>query len=204
MKYVKKLKRRPWKIPGQSDFNFDDCYIQNYPPLDLSKYEGDRNREFYKLQNDLLIDYNKTHQSNKQILWKMYPYIEGVVESLAKKNVCAGCKVPDFDEKCLEVTSRIMKHYEAFPYFRAEKLENVAFHKVREVFLDGNLQLNERARDFNYLMELQLEKEDKQKNNTDEKTVKEIEQDRKEEQELKEIKEFHYWQKNHKKGRYEK
>jgi hypothetical protein len=97
-----------------------------------------------------------------------------------------------------------MKHYEAFPYFRAEKLENVAFHKVREVFLDGNLQLNERARDFNYLMELQLEKEDKQKNNIDEKTVKEIEQDRKEEQELKEIKEFHYWQKNHKKGRYEK
>ena len=92
--------------------------------------------------------------------------------------------------------------YEAFPYFRAEKLENVAFHKVREVFLDGNLQLNERARDFNYLMELQLEKETKTKNKPEEKTAKEIEQEKKEEQELKEIKEFHYWQINHKKGRY--
>lgn len=206
MKYVKKLKRRPWNIPGQNDFNFDDCYIQNYPPLDLSQYEGDRNREFYKLQNDLLLEYNRTGQTDKNILWKMYPYIEGVVESLAKKNVCAGCKVPDFDEKCLEATSRIMKHYEAFPYFRAGKLENVAFHKVREVFLDGNLRINERATDFSYIMELQLEKEkeNNNKNKREEKTVGEIKAERVEEQELKEIKEFHYWQKNHKKGRYEK
>ena len=201
MKYVKKLRRRPWTIPGQADFNFDDCYIKNFPPLDLSKYEGDRNYEFYKLQNDLLLEYNKTGKTNKKILWQMFPYIEGVVESLAKKNVCTGCVVPDFEGKSLEASSRILKHYEAFPYFRAEKLENVAFHKVREVFLDGNLQLNERATDFNYVMELQLEKEkeNKQRNKHEEKTVREIKAERLEEQEQKEIKEFYYWQQYHKK-----
>ena len=159
MKYVKKLKRRPWTIPGQNDFDFEDCYIQNYPPLDLSKYEGDRNYNFYKLQNDLLIEYNKTGETNKKTLWEMFPYVEGVVESLAKKNVCAGCVVPDFEGKSFEASIRVLNHYERFPYFRAKKLENVAFHKVREVFLDGNLQLNERTRDFDYVLELERERE---------------------------------------------
>lgn len=192
---------KAWKIEGQNEFDFSDCYIKNYPPLDLSKYEGDRNYNFYKLQNDLLLEYNRTGRTNKETLWKMYPYIEGVVESLAKKNVCAGCKVPDFDGKSLEATTRVMKHYETFPYFRAEKLENVVFHKVREVFLDGNLRINERARDYDYLLELTLEKEKtdkKQKEN--EKTAKEIRADKLEEQEQKEIKEFHYWQLKHKRG----
>ena len=159
MKYVKKLKRQPWTIPGQNDFDFSECYIKNYPPLDLSKYEGDRNKEFYKLQNDLLIEYNKTGKTDKTILWKMFPYIEGVVESLAKKKVCVGCMVPDFEGKAFEASLRIMGYYERFPYFRAKKLENVAFHKVREVFLDGNLQLNERTRDFDYVLELERERE---------------------------------------------
>lgn len=192
---------KAWKIEGQNEFDFSDCYIKNYPPLDLSKYEGDRNYNFYKLQNDLLLEYNRTGRTNKETLWKMYPYIEGVVESLAKKNVCAGCKVPDFDGKSLEATTRVMKHYETFPYFRAEKLENVVFHKVREVFLDGNLRINERTRDYDYLLELTLEKEKtdkKQKEN--EKTAKEIRADKLEEQEQKEIKEFHYWQLKHKRG----
>lgn len=191
---------KAWKIEGQNEFDFSDCYLQNYPPLDLSKYEGDRNYEFYKLQNDLLLEFNATGKSNKEILWKMFPYIEGVVESLAKKNVCAGCKVPDFDGKCLEATSRIMAHYEAFPYFRANKLENVAFHKVREVFLDGNLRLNERARDYDYLLELTLEKEKSdKKNKPEEKTVGEIKAEKLEDQEMKEIVEFHNWQKRHSK-----
>jgi hypothetical protein len=30
---------------------------------------------------------------------------------------------------------------------------------VREVFLDGNLQINERTRDFDYILELEQEKE---------------------------------------------
>lgn len=150
---------KAWKIEGQNEFDFSECYIKNYPPLDLSKYERDRNYEFYKLQNELLLDYNKTGKTNKEILWKMYPYIEGVVESLAKKNVCAGCNVPDFEGKSFEATLRVMGYYERFPYFRAKKLENVAFHKVREVFLDGNLQLNERTRDFDYVLELERERE---------------------------------------------
>ena len=83
----------------------------------------------------------------------MFPYIEGVVKSLAKKNVCAGCKVPDFDGKALEATLKVMQHYENFPYFRAKKLENVAFHKVREVFLDKNLQINERTISMSVLLE---------------------------------------------------
>ena len=193
---------KAWKLENQPEFDFDDCYILNYPPLDLSKYIGDRNYEFYRLQNDLLVEYNRTKKINKQILWKMFPYIEGVVTSLAKKNVCAGCRVPDFDEKSLEAATRILKHYEQFPYFRAEKLENVAFHKVREVFLDGNLRLNERARDYDYILEITLEKEKaEKKKNIEEKTVGEIKKERLEEQEMKEIKDFHYWQLKHKKGR---
>lgn len=150
---------KKWEIEGQQEFDFNDCYLSNYPPLDLSKYEKDRNYEFYRLQNELLLDYNKTGKTNKEILWKMYPYIKGVVESLAKKKVCVGCKVPDFEGKSFEATLRIMSIYERFPFFRAKKLENVAFHKVREVFLDGNLQINERTRDFDYVLELEQEKE---------------------------------------------
>ena len=156
---IKKVGRRPWKLPMQSEFDFNECYINNYPPLELSKYEKDRNYEFYKLQNDLLVEYNKTGKINKEMLWKMFPYIEGVVESLAKKNVCAGCKVPDFEGKSFEATLRVMQLYKKFPYYRAKKLENVVFHKVREVFLDGNLQLNERTRDFDYVLELERERE---------------------------------------------
>ena len=150
---------KAWKIEGQQEFDFSECYIKNYPPLDLERYKKDRNYEFYKLQNELLLDYNKTGVTNKTILWKMFPYIEGVVESLAKKNVCVGCKVPDFESKAFEASLRVMNYYKMFPYFRAKKLENVAFHKVREVFLNGNLQLNERARDFDYVLELEREKD---------------------------------------------
>jgi hypothetical protein len=130
----------------------------------------------------------------------MFPYIEGVVESLAKKNICAGCVVPDFEGKCLEASSRILKHYKAFPYFRAGKLENVAFHKVREVFFNGNLRINERAADYNVVLENELEKEKTtpQKKKPEEKTVGEIKAEKLEEEELKEIKEFHYWQIRHK------
>ena len=150
---------KAWEIKGQNEFDFSDCYIANYPPLDLSKYEKDRNYNFYKYQNELLIWYNTHHEINKEILWKMFPYIEGVVESLAKKKVCTGCKVPDFEGKSFEASLRVMGYYERFPYFRAKKLENVAFHKVREVFLDGNLQINERTRDFDYVLELERERE---------------------------------------------
>lgn len=150
---------KAWKIEGQQEFDFSDCYLKNYPPLDLHKYEGDRNYNFYKLQNDLLLDYNKTGTINKNILWQMFPYVEGVVQSLAKKNVCAGCVVPDFEGKSFEASLRVMAYYEKFPYFQAKKIENVAFHKVREVFLDGNLQLNERTRDFDYVLELERERE---------------------------------------------
>lgn len=146
---------KKWKIEGQEEFDFSDCYLSNYPPLDLSlnKYKKDRNLRFYELQNELLISYNKNGEINKKILWEMFPYIEGVVKSLAKKNVCAGCKVPDFDGKVLEATLKVMQHYENFPYFRAKKLENVAFHKVREVFLDKNLQINERTISMSVLLE---------------------------------------------------
>lgn len=150
---------KEWTIEGQNEFDFSECYIKNYPPLDLTQYEGDRNYEFYRLQNELLLDYNKTRETNAKILWKMFPYIEGVVESLAKKKVCVGCKVPDFEGKSFEASLRVMNYYKRFPYFRAKKLENVAFHKVREVFLDGNLQLNERTRDFDYVLELERERE---------------------------------------------
>ena len=187
------------KIEGQQEFDFDDCYLSNYPPLDLSKYEGDRNYEFYRLQNELLMDYNKTGKTNKEILWKMYPYIEGVVESLAKKNICIGCNVPDFFGKSLEASLKIMGIYERDPYFRAQKLENVAFQKVQEVFLNGHLKLNERARDYDNLLEMALEKEktDKRKN-VEEKTVGELRQEKLEKQEMKEITDFHNWQIRHK------
>lgn len=150
---------KTWTLEEQNEFDFSDCYISNYPPLDLKQYEKDRNYEFYKLQNNFLLDYNKTGKINKEILWKMFPIIEGVVSSLAKKKICTGCNVPDFDGKSFEASLRVLAYYESFPYFRAKKLENVAYWKVKEVFLDGNLQLNERTRDFDYILELERERE---------------------------------------------
>lgn len=146
-----------WELENQPEFDFSDCYLSNYPPLDLSKYEKDRNYNFYKLQNELLLKYNQTGQSDKNILWQMFETVEKVVSSLAKKNICVGCKVPDFEEKVFEASSRVLAYYEKFPYFRAEKIENVAYWKVKEVFLDGNLQLNERTFDFDYVSNLENE-----------------------------------------------
>ena len=164
---IKKIRRRPLHLPIQPEFDFDECYITNYPPLELEKYQKDRNYEFYKLQNDLLVEYNKTGKTNLNTLWQMFPYVEGVVESLAKKNICTGCNVPDFEGKALEASLRVLNHYKRFPYFRAKKLENVAYHKVNEVFLDGNLQLNERATDFDYISNLERES-DKNEGGTEE------------------------------------
>jgi len=147
------------KIEGQGELDFSENYLVNNPPLDLSLYEKDRNYEFYKLQNEYYLEYIHTNKINKTILWKMFPFLEGVVKSLAKKNICAGCKVPDFEGKALDATLRLMAYYENHPQFLAKKIENVAFHKVREVFLDGNLQLNERTRDFDYILELEKERE---------------------------------------------
>ena len=45
---------KKWEKEGQPEFDFSECYIANYPPLDLSLYQNDRNYNFYKLQNDLL------------------------------------------------------------------------------------------------------------------------------------------------------
>ena len=159
---IKKVRRRPWKLPMQPEFDFDECYIKNYPPLELEKYKKDRNFEFYRLQNELLVEYNETGKTNKDTLWKMFPFVEGVVQSLAKKNVCVGCNVPDFEGKSFEASLRVLAHYKRFPYFRAKKLENVAYHKVVEVFLDGNLQLNERATDFDYISNLEHEEDIKE------------------------------------------
>lgn len=151
-----------WENENQNEFDFSDCYIKNYPPLDLTQYEGDRNYNFYKLQNELLLSYNKTKKIDKGILWQMFETIEGVVSSLAKKNICVGCNVPDFDGKVFEAATRVLSYYEKFPYFRAKKIENVAYWKVKEVFLDGNLQLNERATDFDYISNLERESEEKE------------------------------------------
>ena len=148
---------KEWEKEGQLEFDFSDCYIANYPPLDLSVYENDRNYNFYKLQNELLLNYNTPHEINKNILWQMFDTIEKVVASLAKKNVCVGCNVPDFDGKVFEASLRVLGYYQKFPYFRAMKLENVAYWKMKEVFLDGNLQLNERATDFDYVSNLERE-----------------------------------------------
>jgi hypothetical protein len=157
-----------WEIEGQNEFDFTDCYQKNYPPLDLSQYEGDRNYRFYELQNQLCKD----GKIDSNILWQMFPIIEGVVSSLAKKNICPGCNVPDFEGKCFEASLRVMGYYQRFPYFKAKKLENVAYWKVKEVFLDGNLQLNERSSDFDYIFNLEknYEKYDmgEEENNGDE------------------------------------
>ena len=191
---------KAWEIEGQNEFDFSDCYIANYPPLDLSAYKNDRNYNFYKLQNDLLLTYNKTHKIDKNILWQMFEIIENVVSSLAKKNICKGCNVPDFDSKTFEAATRVLNYYEKFPYFRAVGIENVAYWKMKEVFLDGNLQLNERAIDFNTIFEVEQEK--KKRGEADKnfiaKTEKEIEEEELEKEELKEIREFNLWKQKHK------
>ena len=186
---------KEWEKEGQPEFDFADCYIANYPPLDLSKYKNDRNYNFYKLQNDLLLNYNKTHTIDKNILWQMFGTIENVVSSLAKKNICKGCNVPDFDNKVFEAATRVLGYYEKFPYFRAKGIENVAYWKVKEVFLDGNLQLNERAVDFNTIFEGEQEKRKRGEadKNFTAKTEKEIEEENMEKKELKEIREFNLW-----------
>jgi hypothetical protein len=186
---------KSWEIEEQPEFDFSDCYLANYPPLDLSKYKNDRNYSFYKLQNDLLLNYNKTHTIDKNILWQMFGTIENVVSSLAKKNICKGCNVPDFDNKVFEAATRVLGYYEKFPYFRAKGIENVAYWKVKEVFLDGNLQLNERAVDFNTIFEGEQEKRKRGEadKNFTAKTEKEIEEENMEKKELKEIREFNLW-----------
>lgn len=186
---------KEWEKEGQPEFDFSDCYIANYPPLDLSKYKNDRNYSFYKLQNDLLLNYNKTHTIDKNILWQMFGTIENVVSSLAKKNICKGCNVPDFDNKVFEAATRVLGYYEKFPYFRAKGIENVAYWKVKEVFLDGNLQLNERAVDFNTIFEGEQEKKKRGEadKNFTAKTEKENEEENMEKKELKEIREFNLW-----------
>ena len=45
---------KKWEIEGQQEFDFADCYIQNYPPLDLSKYAKDRNLDALKFKKILL------------------------------------------------------------------------------------------------------------------------------------------------------
>jgi hypothetical protein len=192
---------KSWEIEEQPEFDFSDCYLANYPPLDLSKYKNDRNYNFYKLQNDLLLNYNKTHTIDKNILWQMFGTIENVVSSLAKKNICKGCNVPDFDNKVFEAATRVLGYYEKFPYFRAKGIENVAYWKVKEVFLDGNLQINERATDFNTILEGEQEK--KKRGEVDNysilKTEKEIKEEEMEKEELKEMKEFYQWRQKHNK-----
>jgi len=150
---------KAWTIEKQNEFDFMDCYQANYPLLDLNKYKNDRNYRFYELQNKLQMEYVKTSKINNEILWQMYPYILGVVESVAKKKICTGCKVPDFESKTLEAALRIINFYKLFPFFKARKLENVAFWKCKEVFHNPNLQINERVIDFDYLLSLEAEQE---------------------------------------------
>ncbi|MCQ2587950.1 MAG: hypothetical protein MJ174_07530 [Treponema sp.] len=144
---------KKWNIENQGEFDFEDCYQKNYPPLDLEKYKKDRNYRFYELQNEYLL----THDMN--VLWEMFPVIEGVCSSLAKK-FGKGIVIPDFDGKVMEAALKVMQHYQSFPYFRAKKLENVAFHKVREVIFDKNLQINERTITLDALLELEQEEEE--------------------------------------------
>lgn len=148
---IKKAKNQKKWIENEYVQEFEEmktCYAENFQPLDLSVYENDRNYEFYKLQNELLENYKKTGKTDEAIIWKMFPFIEGVCGSLAKKFVATGCHVPHFEEKVLDSALAVCEHYRNQPYFRAEKLENYAFHKVREVFYDPNTQLNERMVDY--------------------------------------------------------
>ena len=32
---------KEWEKKGQPEFDFSDCYITNYPPLDLSAYDSE-------------------------------------------------------------------------------------------------------------------------------------------------------------------
>lgn len=143
---------KKWHVEGQGELDFSDCYLANYPPLDLSAYEGDRNYHFYELQNKLLVS------QDDNVLWEMFPIIQDVCGSLAKKKA-KGIVIPDFEEKVMEATLRVMQIYKNFPYFRAMKLENVAFWKVQEVLFNKNLQLEERTRSLDYIIELQINRE---------------------------------------------
>lgn len=155
--------KKPWSVPWQSELDFmDEAYAANYPPLDLEPYKNDRNLEFYRLQNELLLNYQKTKKIDSQILWKMYPFVEGVVSSIAKKKVCTGCHVPHFNDKVQDTVLIVLQHYQDFPYYRAEKLENVVYHKVTEVFLDKNLQINERTASFDMILERRQNREEAQ------------------------------------------
>lgn len=138
----------------------EECYEKNFPPLDLEPYKNDRNLEFYRLQNELLTTYTKTKVVEPKILWKMYPFVEGVVSSLAKKRVCKGCHVPHFEDKVQDTVLVVLQHYKEFPYYRAEKLENVVWHKITEVFLDKNLQINERTKSFDAILERRQNREE--------------------------------------------
>lgn len=151
---IKKPKLQKLWIENEYIQEFDimsECYAQNFPPLNLKKYEGDRNFHFYELQNKLIENYNATGKTDDAILWEMFPYIEGVCGSIAKKFVATGCRVPDFEGKVLESALKVQDHYRNQPYFRAKKLENYAYKKVQEVFYDPNLQLNERMADYDQL-----------------------------------------------------
>lgn len=136
----------------------EECYEANYQPLDLTAYVEDRNYRFYELQNELLKNVNNSEKYDS-ILWEMFPFIEGVVRSLAKKKICKGVSktIPDFDGKCFEAALETMGYYKDFPYYRAKKLENVAFHKVRQVFLNKNTALFEQSKSVDYLHDIGIE-----------------------------------------------
>lgn len=138
----------------QKEFDFKDCYEYNLL-LNLDDYKNDRNFKFYELQNKYL----KTH--NEKLLWEMYPIIEAVTSSLAKKNICRGCRVPDFESKTMETALTVLDIYRKHPYFVAKKLEDVVFHKVKQIFLDKQLQFEERSISFDKLLELRESKEEK-------------------------------------------
>lgn len=154
--------KQPWSVPWQSELpGIEESYSANFKPLDLKPYKKDRNYEFYKLQNELLLNYQQTKEVDWQILWKMYPFVEGVVSSLAKKKICTGCSVPNFYDKVQDTVIVILQYYEKFPYYRAKKLENVAYSKIKEVFLNKNLQLNERTKSFDLILERKQNREEK-------------------------------------------
>lgn len=153
--------KKPWSVPWQDEFDvMDECYRANFQLLDLTPYRNDRNYEFYVLQNELLDHYGKTKEIDNSILWKMYPYIEGVVSSLAKKRICTGCRVPHFEDKVQDTVLLVMQHYKEFPYYRAKKLENIVWHKITEVFLNKNLQIDERTKSFDVILERRQNREE--------------------------------------------
>lgn len=153
--------KKPWSVPWQSEFDvMDECYKANYQLLDLAPYIKDRNYEFYKLQNDLISNYHETKIVDPKILWKMYPFVEGVVSSLAKKRICTGIKVPHFNDKVQDTVLLVLQHYKEFPYYRAKKLENIVWSKITEVFLNKNLQIDERTKSYDAILERRQNREE--------------------------------------------